>query len=431
MGRQAKGAVVCTPLSDGGTSYALRFTAYKVRRFDTLGTDTEGWTRDRAEAELQGVMADVRRGIWTPPSPAVALAPAPTDDPTFHEFATAWFADYASGVAASTAATVEWRLTYVLLPFFKDHRLSQITIQEVDRYRAEKVQGRDRHAAARARGGKDGPRPLCNNMINRTIQLLGQILELAVEYGHLPANPARGQRRKLKADKPRRPYLDSARQVTALLDAAAALDRESRADRKHVSRHALIAALIFAGLRISEALALRWGDTDLLGCWLTVTESKTDAGRGRKVKIQPVLRDVLRRLRADNVDAPPDALVFGTATGKPQNPSNVRTRVITKAIDQANGRLRDGEVPLPRLMPHGLRRTFASVLYAIGEDPGVVMDELGHTDPDLALTVYRQSMRRAQGEREALRALVQGARIGSNGSGAEFEPAAEPMERAA
>lgn len=32
--------------------------------------------------------------------------------------------------------------------------------------------------------------------------------------------------------------------------------------------------------------------------------------------------------------------------------------------------------PLPQgITPHSLRRTFASVLYALGEDPGVVMDE--------------------------------------------------------
>jgi integrase len=46
------------------------------------------------------------------------------------------------------------------------------------------------------------------------------------------------------------------------------------------------------------------------------------------------------------------------------------------------------------LTPHSLRRTFARVLYALGEDPGVCMDELGHTDPRLALRVYRQLMRR-------------------------------------
>ena len=40
--------------------------------------------------------------------------------------------------------------------------------------------------------------------------------------------------------------------------------------------------------------------------------------------------------------------------------------------------------------------------------PGVVMDEMGHTDPALALRVYRQSMRRGEDEKAALRALVEG-----------------------
>ncbi len=36
------------------------------------------------------------------------------------------------------------------------------------------------------------------------------------------------------------------------------------------------------------------------------------------------------------------------------------------------------------------------------------MDEMGHTDPGLALRVYRQAMRRGEDEQEALRALVEG-----------------------
>jgi integrase len=44
-------------------------------------------------------------------------------------------------------------------------------------------------------------------------------------------------------------------------------------------------------------------------------------------------------------------------------------------------------VPLPKLTPHKLRHTFCSLLYALGEDPGVVMDELGHTDASLALRI--------------------------------------------
>jgi hypothetical protein len=54
-----------------------------------------------------------------------------------------------------------------------------------------------------------------------------------------------------------------------------------------------------------------------------------------------------------------------------------------------------------------MRRTFASMLYALGEDPGVVMDEIGHTGPGLALRVDRQSMRRDGAAKAALRILVE------------------------
>ena len=88
---------------------------------------------------------------------------------------------------------IRWRLSYVLLPFCADHRLSDITIAEVDRYRAAKVHERDQLTAARERGDKVARRRLSNSTINRTIGLLAQILDVAVEYGHIPANPARGE----------------------------------------------------------------------------------------------------------------------------------------------------------------------------------------------------------------------------------------------
>ena len=66
--------------------------------------------------------------------------------------------------------------------------------------------------------------------------------------------------------------------------------------------------------------------------------------------------------------------------------------------------------PLPaRLTPHSLRRTFASVLYALGENPAVMMAEMGHTDPGLALRIYAQAMRRDEADQDRLRALVEGA----------------------
>ena len=57
-----------------GRGYALRFRAYGERQYLTLGLETEGWTRKRAEEELANVMADVRRGLWVPPTRAEAAA---------------------------------------------------------------------------------------------------------------------------------------------------------------------------------------------------------------------------------------------------------------------------------------------------------------------------------------------------------------------
>ena len=71
---------------------------------------------------------------------------------------------------------------------------------------------------------------------------------------------------------------------------------------------------------------------------------------------------------------------------------------------------RAGQVPLPEgLTPHKLRHTHASILVALGVDPGSVMDQLGHADPGFTLRVYRHGMRRDPAAKERLRALVGGA----------------------
>lgn len=74
-----------------------------------------------------------------------------------------------------------------------------------------------------------------------------------------------------------------------------------------------------------------------------------------------------------------------------------------------------GGGPLPAaLTPHSLRRTFASILVALGDDPAYVIGQLGHTDPSLTLRLYAREMARRDGERERLRAR-RGPRVGTNG----------------
>jgi integrase len=57
--------------------------------------------------------------------------------------------------------------------------------------------------------------------------------------------------------------------------------------------------------------------------------------------------------------------------------------VLACAVQRANAELEaGGRRPLPAgLTPHSLRRTFASLLFAIGEPPTCVMSQMGHTPP--------------------------------------------------
>src|SRR5579863_9092819 len=93
------------------------------------------------------------------------------------------------------------------------------------------------------------------------------------------------------------------------------------------------------------------------------------------------------------------------------------------AVGRANANLAArGLPPLPdRITPHSLRRTFCSLLYALGEPPPVVMAEMGHTDPGLALRVYAQAMRRGEDETVQLRALVEGGIMANSGQRDEKE----------
>src|SRR5208283_4336820 len=117
----------------------------------------------------------------------------------------------------------------------------------------------------RARGRRSRPAPRTRGRAHAppwSHERVGPNSDRAVEYGQMDRNPARGRRRRLKADKPAPVWLDSAEHIAALLDAAGELDREARADRQ-VPRRAILATLTLAGLRIGELVDLRWRDVDL------------------------------------------------------------------------------------------------------------------------------------------------------------------------
>ncbi len=453
MPRPMRGSVTTHQGRDGLTYRSLRFTAYAKRRRVPLGPVSEA----AAEEALRHTLADVERGVWQP-SAVIEAPPEPTAVPTFHEFAEEWWTLRARQLAPKTQADYMWRLTVHLIPWFGEMPLDAITFEEVERYIAAELAEGERIREAAADGKpiieviidkhgcerKRKARPLSPRSINMTVTLLGAILERARKRKLIDGSPAKDKDLRVKEREPARSYLDTAAQIEALLDAAGELDREATKERRHIERRAALATLTFAGLRINELCALRWRDVDLAAGWLH-TGSKTDAGRYRAVKIRGALRNELVALRARCGSIEQDAYVFATRTGKPMSDGNLRRRTLGRpevaadgeagkgAIGRANANLaKRGLPPLPEhITPHSLRRTFCSLLYALGEPPTIVMEEMGHTDPGLALRVYAQAMRRGKGEKAQLRALVEGEVMANGGQREEIEGATHSTRRAA
>jgi integrase len=362
------------------TTYAIRFRAYGKRHYVT----TAATTRGEAETELRHTLADVERGIWQPPQP-VSVAPPP-EMPTFWSFAGEWYERHSLEVQERTSEHWLWALDGHLI-WFGRYELDSIDAELVDKYKAEKRQA-----------------GLSAESVNKTLRLLARILDDAVEYEHITSNPARGRNRRFRVKPPRRIWLELD-EVRSLLAAAG----DYRAE---------LATLILAGLRISELGALRWRAVDLAGGRLTIDESKTEAGEGRRIDLTPLLLSELKLHRAKHAIASPDDLMFPTRSGRPRDRSNSRGRLAT-ILNRANKvRATQNLAPIAAITNHTMRRTCMSLMYEAGATPPEVMDQVGHKSARLALEVYARKLDRDRETGKRMDALVDWAQAGTNNNSA-------------
>ena len=89
--------------------------------------------------------------------------------------------------------------------------------------------------------------------------------------------------------------------------------------------------------------------------------------------------------------------MFRNRNGQRQSVSNVERRMKT-AVRRANQRLdRLGIRPIDEAVtPHSLRRLYASLRFALGDDPVYVAAQLGHTEPGFSMKVYASAVRRRE-----------------------------------
>ena len=215
--------------------------------------------------------------------------------------------------------------------------------------------------------------------------VLHRALDQAMHWGLIPRNPT-------EVVVPPRPIK---REMTALTqEQFGRLLASTRDDHWHP----LWVLLGTAGLRVGEALGLRWDDIDLDRRRLAIRRALQRQQAAGLVFIPPKTRTSRRSVRLSrlacwaltehrerqrnhitgNADWQEHGLVFPNRRGDPLESSSV-----TSALDRA---LRLAE--LPRIRVHDLRHTVVSVLLEAGAHPKVVQDLLRHSTVLLTLDTY-------------------------------------------
>ena len=220
----------------------------------------------------------------------------------------------------------------ILCGYFKNVDLRTITPLEIERFRASRLR----------RGNT-------RSTVNRYLQLMGKMFNLAIEEGYLEENPAR----KVKS------FSEKNNLKERILT-----EEEEEKLMENCSDYlkSIITVALNTGMRKAEILNLQWKQIDFKARRIKV--EKTKSGKVRFIPINDVLFYELNRLKGENSQSP---FVF-------INPRTERPYLDMKT--GFKGALRRAGIEGLRF--HDLRHTFASRLVEKGIDIETVRDLLGH-----------------------------------------------------
>lgn len=227
----------------------------------------------------------------------------------------------------------------VLMEYFGDRRLSQITYLDLELYR-------NKRKAIPARGKKTR----ADASVNREMALISHLFNKATEWEMLETSPLKkGQRLMFKENNQRLRFL-SEPEIEALLKACL----------PHLKP--IVEVALLTGMRRGELLGLKWDQ--IRNGFIYLTETKS--GKARQIPINDRLAEVFKEVRREKQLKSP--YVFADSKGR-------RYYEVKRSFPSA---CRKAGIEDFRF--HDLRHTFASHLVMKGVSLKAVQELLGHAD---------------------------------------------------
>lgn len=301
--------------------------------------------------------------------------------PTFGKYVDEWLRTYARHeLKPRTRKGYESVINKHLKPRFGPKRLDQITRPEFRKFLYEKL-------------NED---PAANTVKNIKV-VMGSIMSSAVEDGLIPDNPASrlGRIFRAKAEN------NEIRPLT-FEEAATFLETCKTYFPKY---YPFFLLLLRTGMRLGEALALKWEDIDFHGGFIEVRRSASlgkitipKSGRTRRVEMSrhlaQVLKDLLTQRKREALQkgwGEVPEWVFCNERGNMINQANLRHRVFHKILERAG---------LRRIRIHDLRHTYATHRILLGHSIARVSRDLGHASIKITVDTYYHWLPVANEKRE-------------------------------
>jgi integrase len=247
---------------------------------------------------------------------------------------------------STTAATYIHVLKALVIPVFGQKEVSNIGRYDVESFLA------------------DMARMYCQNTLRGMRASLGLVLSWAVACGWLEKNPCSGVKLPRAGKKVIRTVL-SAQEIIAI------------AEQLEEPYSTLVLFLAVTGLRVGEAVAVKWSDLDgdVLHVRRRIYEGQVDTTkRGKSERSLPIHPGLLNRMTALGKGE----WVFRSRAGTPVNPGNALKRYVRPALKELGIEIGGW---------HDFRHTLATRLK---EWPLKVVSEiLGHSDVRTTLNVYQ------------------------------------------